>query len=245
MDGSRHHHDLAGRALRLKVFPIAASFTTRWSLIALAATPLQDAGAALAQLCECWRPAVLAWLRRHGDAAEAEDLTQAFFVFFLERALPARADPARGRFRAFLYTALRHWHGDQLAHAAAAIRRPMLAPADPTAVAGADDPAADFDRDWAVLLLQRALDRLRRDADRSGRRDLFEAVLPFLTDTSERNDYPRAAAELGLRPNTLAAAISRMRRRLRAAVRAEVADTTASPADVEAELRWLRAALSG
>ena len=44
-------------------------------------------------------------------------------------------------------------------------------------------------------------------------------------------------------PNTVAVAVRRLRERLRALVRRELADTLPPSADIEAEMHWLRQAL--
>ena len=61
-----------------------------------------------------------AFLRREGyAAAEAQDLTQAFFARLLEKNYPAQADRAKGRFRSFLLLTLRHLLSDTREHATA------------------------------------------------------------------------------------------------------------------------------
>ena len=85
--------------------------STRWSVV-LAAGRGQGPGAreALEFLCrDYWYP-LYAYVRRRGhDADAARDLVQEFFTRLLERNTIAAADPARGRFRAFLLTALRNF----------------------------------------------------------------------------------------------------------------------------------------
>src|SRR5438105_2340480 len=77
---------------------------TRWSLIVAAQN--QDspqARQALSQLCESYWYPLYAYVRRRGCTAdEAQDLTQEFFARLLERDFLGAADPAKGRFRAFL-----------------------------------------------------------------------------------------------------------------------------------------------
>src|SRR5438128_725288 len=85
--------------------------TTRWSLV-LAARGRQSpaAKAALAELCGAYWYPLYAFIRRSGrDAIAAEDLTQEFFARLLEKSWLGQADQARGRFRAFLVTACRHF----------------------------------------------------------------------------------------------------------------------------------------
>ena len=82
--------------------------TTRWSLVLATREDDRPARDALAWLCTQYRAPVVAYVRRFGyPRQDAEDLAQAFFVKFLESRYHADADPARGRFRSFLLTALK------------------------------------------------------------------------------------------------------------------------------------------
>ena len=92
--------------------------TTRWSLIFSAAhvgSEEQRVRDALAELCRTyWRP-IFSFVRGRGySIQDAQDLTQDFFVYLLEKSALGRADPQRGRFRSFLLGTLDHF----LAHAA-------------------------------------------------------------------------------------------------------------------------------
>ena len=71
------------------------------------------ARSALVDLCEnYWHP-LYAYLRRRGYSAdETQDLTQEFFVRVLGGYLD-RADPAKGRFRAFILTCLKFFVADE------------------------------------------------------------------------------------------------------------------------------------
>jgi Sigma-70 region 2 len=91
--------------------------TTRWSLVLEARADDARSRLALEKLCRTYRAPVLAYIRGHGASAdEAEDLAQSFFARFIDRAFHAHADPARGRFRAFLLTALKHFLADARDH---------------------------------------------------------------------------------------------------------------------------------
>ncbi len=75
-----------------------ASFaTTHWSVVAQSAlTDVPEAANALAQLCETYWPPIYSFIRRRGYApADAQDLTQAFFAFFLRTKAYARTDSFR------------------------------------------------------------------------------------------------------------------------------------------------------
>jgi Sigma-70 region 2 len=85
--------------------------TTPWPvLLALRVASPTAAQAALGQLCEIyWRPIYL-FVRRSGyDADEAQDLTQKFFVYLIEREAFAKADKAKGKFRAYVLGILKHF----------------------------------------------------------------------------------------------------------------------------------------
>ena len=91
-----------------------------------------------------------------------------------------------------------------------------------------------------MTVLDRSYARLRDEAHRAGKQELFEKLSPYLGERPEADEYQRMASALGLRANTIAVAVHRMRARLRELVRDEVADTCSSPEEVEAELHELR-----
>ena len=220
--------------------------TTRWSIVLRARGEPAEARAALEQLCRTYRPPVLAFVLRRGYAPDAaEDLTQAFFARFLERAWHSSADPGRGRFRSFLLTALKRFLIDSYAEAAAlkrggGIRFEPLD--DDTGCAGAagETPDAAFEREWAHAVLMAALARLRHEAEQAGKLELFRRLGEFLVERPDEAEYARAAEDLHLRRNTLAVAVHRMRHRLRDLVREELMETTSNRTELEDELRTLR-----
>lgn len=134
--------------------------TTRWSLVVAAGDGDDDARAALDQLCRIYRPAVLAYLRSRGHSrSDAEDLTQGFFARFLEKRLHKTAEPARGRFRTYLRTALHHFVANMTEYDNAERRRarPAAGGVDPDSLCAddADRPDRAFERAWALALVQR------------------------------------------------------------------------------------------
>jgi RNA polymerase sigma-70 factor (ECF subfamily) len=215
--------------------------TTRWSLVLAAREPGPGARDALEALCRAYRPAVLAYVRGWGYArSDAEDLTQSFFARLVEKRVHAAADPARGRFRVFLRTALHNFILSARAAAGTARRGSNRASAgfDPDELAtesDADLPDRAFERAWALLVVNRALQALRREARAAGKLELFDRLKPFLLESPDRDDYERIAAETATRPNTIAVATHRLRARLRELVLAELAETVADPAEVDAE----------
>ena len=226
--------------------------TTRWSMVLHARDNGDSARSALDGLCRTYRPPVLAYVRRRGYGAEsAEDLVQTFFTQFIEQAYHANADPARGRFRAFLLTVLKRFliEADEEAHAIKRGGRIQFTSLDQPSADTLDDlsdpesPERAFERSWAMTVLDAAMNRLRAEAAEAGKQELFEQLSEFLTERPDEADYARVAAALNLRRNTLAVAVHRMRHRLRELVRAELAQTTIGRDEMEVELRELRNSL--
>jgi DNA-directed RNA polymerase specialized sigma24 family protein len=225
--------------------------TTRWSLVRDAARSGAQGRLALEELCRAYRPAVIAFLRRGGhDRDSAEEHAQSFFLHLLERELPAKADPARGRFRLFLRTALQNHvgHVREKEHAQRRQAPGGLLGEEMLERVGADpreDPERAFDLAWALTVLQRGIDTLRRECIARGQGAEFEALLPALTEGFDAGELQPLAERLGLSPNAVSARLHRLRLALRAAVREELVQTVGSPEEVDAELGHLRGLLGG
>ncbi|MBS0557325.1 MAG: sigma-70 family RNA polymerase sigma factor [Proteobacteria bacterium] len=213
-----------------------------------------DTRGALETLCRTYRPPVLDYIRHRGYPADSvEDLAQAFFAQFIEHAWHANADPARGRFRAFLLTALKRFliDTDERLHAKKRGGAMQFRSFDQTAtnpstldnLAGDQTPDLAFERSWAATLLATAMRRLRTEAEEAGKLAMFDQLREFLGERPDEADYARVAQVLNLRRNTLAVAVHRLRHRLRELIRDELAQTTTSKAELEAEIQALRHSL--
>lgn len=229
--------------------------TTRWSLVAAAADPADPTTRdALAALCAAYWYPVYGYVRRRGhDHHAAQDLTQAFFARLLEKNDLAAADQTRGRFRAFLLAACRHFLLNQHDRESAKKRgggrhRLALDFADADGRFGREPAAPDdsperaFDRQWALGLLDRAVTELRREYVESGRAKLFDALKDVLLGGVEVG-YAELATQLGMTEGAVKVAVHRLRQRYRDRLRAAIADTVADPAQVDDEVRDLFAAL--
>lgn len=217
--------------------------TTQWSLILAAGQ--QNSPEALARLCSLYWYPVFAFVRRQTrNAEDAQDLTQGFFARLIEKNDIAAADRDRGRFRSFLLTSCQHFLANERDRAQAAKRGGGLTPI-PIDVAAAesryeralshdDTPERLYDRQWSLTLLATVLDRLKSEfADDR----VFTRLSVFLTDTDDT--HAAAARDLGMTPGAVKVAVHRLRRRYRDALRRYVADTVASEADVDDEIRYL------
>jgi len=235
----------------------AAFVTTHWSVVLTASrsdtTRSRDA---LARLCQTYWYPLYAYVRRLGNAPpDAQDLTQEFFARLLEKNYLVGADESRGRFRSFLLAALKHFLANEWDKARAQKRGGGQIPVSIDLAAAetacrfepADTATAEkiFERRWALTLLEQVLRRLREEYVRSGREKWFEQLKPTLTEASRAVRYAEIALRLGTSEGAVKVAVHRLRQRYREMLRAEIADTVASPGEVEDELRNLFAALAG
>jgi RNA polymerase sigma-70 factor (ECF subfamily) len=205
---------------------------------------------ALERLCVAYWFPLYAHIRRRGHGPEdACDLTQEFFACLLRRNSLARVGPEKGRFRTFLLTSLGYFLADQAAHRRAARRgggKPLveldaLQAEDRYAIEPATDETPDkaFDRRWAAALMEKAIVRLEREQTHAGKAEAFARLKAFLSREPEPGEYEALASPLNVTPNAIAAAVRRLRLRLRELALAEAAETLGDPADAEVELRAL------
>jgi RNA polymerase sigma-70 factor (ECF subfamily) len=226
--------------------------TTQWSLVV--AANLDEASEsrareALASLCRAYWYPLYAFVRTSGYSPDdAQDLTQSFFTRIIETGGFASADPARGRFRSYLLGAMKHflaneWHRARAQKRGGDVEFVDWDAIDPEARFRAssrpgDDPEHLLDREWASETVAGALRRLREDMIRFGKSELFEALEGSLTgeDESSRQEI---ASRLGMTEGAVKVAVHRLRRRYRELLRAAIAETVTSEADLEDEMRHL------
>jgi RNA polymerase sigma factor (sigma-70 family) len=236
--------------------------TTRWNVVLSCSdqrASTQTARDALSQLCQIyWRP-IFAFICRHGYAVpDAQDLTQNFFVMLLEGHLLERADPNRGRFRSLLLKALKNFLSDARDKQRARKRGGdvqfirwdewMAELPSQFAVSARESehwpPEKIFDVRWAATVVERALSRLGEECEQRGRRRIFDVLSRCLTAEREDVSYADFAKTLGVPETSVKRLVHQLRKRYRAILREEVADTIENPDEVEDELRYLCAALA-
>ena len=225
--------------------------TTHWSLVLIAGqrgTP--DANAALEKLCQMYWLPLYGYVRRRGTGLhDAHDLTQAFFARVLEKNYLGDADPARGRFRTFLLTAFQHFLSKEWEMNRAQRRGGGKSPlsldfdfgdslfaVEPT---GGLTPEQIYERQWAITLLNRVLERLEREMGQAGKRLQFERLKEFIIGSTGEATYTETAKDLGMTASAARMAASRMRQRYRELLREEISQTLSSPEDVDDEIRQL------
>lgn len=106
--------------------------------------------------------------------------------------------------------------------------------------AEADSEDRLFEQSWAEALLGAGLERLSAEYESQGKQSLFRQLKVFLTGGTEPvPPYDQLAAKTGLPASTLRSHVTRLRRRYRQLIRAEVRQTVGSDAEVEGELHEL------
>ena len=162
--------------------------STHWSVVLAAGQrDSPQAAEALEKLCRAYWYPLYAYVRRQGHSPhDAEDLTQGFFARLLEKKYVGDADRARGKFRYFLLTALKHFMANEWDRQHAEKRGGFSAVISIDS-AGAESriewelrdpsqPDVVFERQWATTLLERVMGGLEREYTESGRAKLFETL---------------------------------------------------------------------
>jgi len=231
--------------------PAGCFVTTHWSVVLTAGrSDTTRAHAALEKLCRAYWFPLYAYVRRRGHSVEdAQDLTQEFFARVLERNWLARADQAKGRFRTFLLTAMERflaneWDKVRALKRGGGVRNiPIqLDTAETRYGVEPEDtgtPEQAFEYRWAVSLLGEVVGQLEAEFRARDQADLFAALKPCLVGDRESQPYAELAAKLGMEEGTVKVTVHRLRQRYRDLLRAEIANTVASPGEVDAEMRHL------
>lgn len=229
--------------------------TTRWMLIQKAAGASSDRRSeALEELCKAYWPPVYAFIRSRGkSSSEAEDLTQGFFADFLSRNEFSRADGEKGRLRTYLLKAVSNfmakayrdqnrqkrggdWAIVSLDFSGEGGESKILEPEDHLTA------ETIFERQWALTVLERVLETLRKRYQKKGKADLFEAIQFVVSPGAEGETYAQIANRLGLTETAVKVAAFRLRERYALQLRESIADTVLDDSDIESEIQRLMTA---
>jgi RNA polymerase sigma-70 factor (ECF subfamily) len=228
--------------------------TTHWSVVLAAGGDTETAHQALERLCQSYWYPLYCYVRRRGHSPDdSQDLTQAFFARLLAGKDLAAADRERGRFRSFLLALFNHFLANEYDRSQAQkrgggcefISLDYIREQEGRPFELADQLTAErvFEKRWAEAVLNRVLARLREEFD-GARIKRFDALKIFLTEEPKTASYAAVATQLGMTAPAVKSAIHRLRQRYGELLREEIAQTVASPADVNDELRYLIRVLS-
>jgi RNA polymerase sigma-70 factor (ECF subfamily) len=159
----------------------------------------------------------------------------------------------KGRLRSFLLGGLKYFLANEERRAMAVERgkgqRPIpleelragerieTEPADPMT------PDQIYERRWALTVLEGVLSRLKEEYLAADNAALFDSLKQLLPDEPGSPSQAEIAARLGMSENAVRQAFYRFRQRYQALLREEIANTVATPGDIEDELRHLIAVL--
>lgn len=202
------------------------------------------------RLCAVYWYPLYAHVRRQGHGVhDAQDLTQAFFARLLERNYFRLADRKRGRFRTFLLTSLKHFLINEWNRAnrekrgsgqkILSLNEEMAESRFAAEPAIAQPPDALYDQLWAATLLDRAMAALRSEFTDADKLEFFERIKGFVWGESSGMSYAAIAEKLEMSEGAARVVVHRLRKRFGELLRAEVAQTVATPTEVDEELRYL------
>lgn len=198
-------------------------------------------------LCQAYWFPVYAYVRRHTSLPEdAQDLTQGFFTYLLAQDAICKAHPERGRFRAFLLTALQNFLANERDKARAEKRGGGKAALSLDFDSGESryqiEPSHEltaerlFERRWVFTLIDQVLQNLKRELKDDGKELHFELLKGGIVGEVTSEGYEQAAAALGITAAAAKQAAYRLRKRYRELFRLEVARTVAEDAEVDDEI---------
>ena len=227
--------------------------STHWSVVLAAGSEPEIASIALAELCRVYWAPLYGFVRSRGlSLHDAQDLTQSFFAYVLERKVYARVDRRKGRFRSFLLASLKNFLSDAadrertIKRGGAQIFLPLHEEQVQEAESlfqthsGMANEDRLFDRGWAEALVAAALERIATDYKREDKERLFHELRIFIAGGAEPPPtYAELTHRLGVTESTLRSHVTRLRARYREALRTEVRRTVDSEKQVDQELREL------
>ncbi len=228
--------------------------TTNWTNLAHATLNGDAVGRShLATLCQTYRPAIAMFIRNRGIAAdEVEDATQAFFEKLLTTSLWSKADRSKGRFRNFLCASVIHmlqnqWRAENRLkrNSGNTVLSLEVLSEENDSVEPATDPtqSRQFDLAWAHYLMDTSLQRLAADYAHSGKSERFTQLRAFLPGSQQTLSQEATATALGISPNALRIELLRLREKLKAYLRMEIAKTVDSPQAIDDEMAYLHEVL--
>ncbi len=232
--------------------------TTHWSVVrdfSLQHTSPARAEAALTHLCQDYWPPLYQFVRRRGySQADAQDLTQGFFAYLIEKQAYTAPDRSKGKFRTFLLVLLKRYLGATKAHDCrqkrgggqemiylddGQLNSLEMIPEDSLFTSGPPDEERLFEWNWATALVDRAMEALGDEYSSGPKARVFTELQPFLTGGVGLPTFEAAAARLGVSVETFRSHLCRLRARYRALLRAEVLRTVPREEDIDEELRHL------
>lgn len=198
-----------------------------------------------------WKP-VYYYIRRRGlSHDDAIDMTQEYFATFLEKDFVAIADRERGRFRTFVLVTANRFLSKQLARKArreAALSLNIIASdgegkdAYLPELATGETAEDDFNRRWALSILEGTLERMSKECGDGRRRLYYLAFRRYIESSADMTppSYREIGEELGVSEIDITNFLHRGRNIFHKLLRSEIRELVSSDADVDAEIEALK-----
>ena len=100
-------------------------------------------------------------------------------------------------------------------------------------------PELEFERQWAMQILDIAFAEVRSDSETNGRSALFEELRGIISVDATLAPYDEIAARHGITEGAVKAAAHRLRQSFRAALRRAIAHTVTTEEEIDDEIRHL------
>ncbi len=225
--------------------------TTQWSAI-LAIKDLSNPNAqkALANLCKKYWTPLYIYVRKKGYSLEdAQDLVQGFFADLIDKEYLKKVDKEKGKFRSFLLTAMNHYLINEWDKTRAQKRggdKKLLSLDFEEAEVNYKNQPSDelspdkiYERQWAINLLNRVFNNLKKEFDEDGKQNIFENIKNYLTYDDSDYSYMEIAQRVGMTEGAIKVTVHRARKRFGQLLRDEIVNTVSDPSEVEDEIRYL------
>jgi len=214
--------------------------TTRWNLVRSAS----DRHSLDELITLYWKPLYF-YVRQHGyDNETAKDIVQGFLTGLLERRAILKADPARGRFRTFLLSALSNYLKDWSKAGGRRKRGGGQATLSLDFARGereyslnghqGESPELLLNRAWAMGLWERSLREL------TGTPEQLQAFSLYRSG----KDYRTISMVTGLTEPEVAASLRRLKLQLKSIITSHIRETVSSSEELDAELAEFKSLLS-
>ena len=107
-----------------------------------------------------------------------------------------------------------------------------------------DTPEKVFDRQWALTVMNRAMNRLRQEYATTNRLTVFDGLQPYLDGKAKHIDAAEIGKTLDMSDGAVRVALHRMRHRFRQCIEGEITETVGSEEDVATEIQHLYEAVA-
>lgn len=203
---------------------------TQWTRIQRAGSSSADlAGTALEEICRAyWYPTFVTARTRHQmDHHQAEDITQGFWAWMIEKEIVRQADRERGKFRTFLLTCFQRYVGHEWRKDGAkkrGARAPHISMQSEDwndryerEMGSFTSPDEHLERVWDDAALEAAFAEVERRWKEKDRAENFAALKAYLASGAERGALAGVAKSLGIAEDAARQQLFRLRKELKEA----------------------------